>query len=46
VGGLVSAGEPRINWNHPRMSPSFRELIRISSRNRADARRLPTIRLH
>ena len=43
VGGLVSAGEPRINWNHPRISQLFQALLRISAWNGPDARRLPGI---
>jgi hypothetical protein len=38
-GGSAWARVCRINWNHPRISPTFRELIRISSRNRPDGRR-------
>jgi hypothetical protein len=43
VGGLRLAGESRINWNHPRISSAFRELIQISSRNRPDAWRIAPI---
>lgn len=31
VGRSASTGESRINWNRPRISPSFRALIRISA---------------
>ena len=31
VGGSASTGESRITWNHPRISPTFQALIRISA---------------
>jgi hypothetical protein len=43
VGGLVLAQEPEIKWNHPRISPLFQALIRISARNRSDGRRSASI---
>jgi hypothetical protein len=39
VGGLDSARVAESKWNHPRISPSFWELIRISAWNGPDARR-------
>ncbi len=43
VGGSAPARGSRINWNHPRISPSFQALIRISAWNGPDARRLAPI---
>src|SRR4249919_2458707 len=43
VGGLGPAGGSRINWNHPRISPTFRALMRISAWNDLDARGLAPI---
>jgi len=43
VGGSGSAQRPEINWNHPRISPTFQALIRISAWNGPDARRFTPI---
>jgi hypothetical protein len=40
VGGLGSAREPETNWNHPRGSPLFQALLRISAWNDLDAQGL------
>ena len=40
LGGLVAAGESIINWNHPRISPLFQVLLRISAWNDLDAQGL------
>jgi hypothetical protein len=36
VGGLVSALKPETKWNHPRISPLFQALMRISAWNGPD----------
>jgi hypothetical protein len=36
MGGLVSALEPETKWNHPRISPIFQALMRISAWNGLD----------
>jgi hypothetical protein len=43
VGGLGAAREPRINWNHPRISPTFQALLQISAWNDPDEQRLAPI---
>jgi hypothetical protein len=40
VGGLVPARVAETKWNHPRISPLFQALLRISAWNGPDARRL------
>jgi hypothetical protein len=39
VGGSGSARVAETKWNHPRISPLFRALIRVSAWNNLDARR-------
>jgi uncharacterized protein (DUF433 family) len=39
VGGLVPAQVAEFKWNHPRISPLFQALMRISAWNRPDTRR-------
>jgi hypothetical protein len=39
VGGLGSARVAETKWNHPRISPLFQALMRISAWNHLDARR-------
>jgi len=43
VGQSASAREPETRSNHPRISPSFQALIRISAWNGLDAGRLTAI---
>jgi hypothetical protein len=43
MGGSGSARGSRINWNHPRTSPLFQALLRISAWNGPDARRFRRI---
>ncbi len=40
VGGSGLAWEPETNWNHPRRSPLFQALLRISGWNDLDAQGL------
>jgi hypothetical protein len=46
VRGLVSAREPRTDWNRPRILPLSQALLRISAWNDPDARRLTAIPAH
>jgi hypothetical protein len=36
MGGSGSAGEPKITWNHPRISPPFEALVPRSAAMRRD----------
>ena len=38
VGGLGSVRDAEIKWNHPRISPVFRALMRISAWSTSDMR--------
>ncbi len=43
VGGSGSARDAETRWNHPRISPLFRALMRVSAWNGPDAQRLAVI---